>query len=263
MRLVLLGDPVAHSLSPAIHTAALAACGIDGHYEARRVDEAGLRRALDEIRYGALHGANVTMPHKHLAFSVSDTLSEDAMRTGAVNTLVGVPGGARGHNTDVAGVRYAWRHASLPQAPVLILGAGGAAAAAAVALAGGEITVSARDRSAAEGLLERTRVRGAVVEWGYPVAGAVVVNATPLGMHGERLPNDLLADAAGLLEMPYASGTTAAEADAAALGLPVSSGADMLLGQAIAAFTLWTGVEAPEAVMREAMEAARRSQAPR
>jgi shikimate dehydrogenase len=259
VRLVLLGDPVAHSLSPAIHRAALAAVGIEGSYEARRVDASGLRTAVAEMRYGALRGGNVTMPHKQLAFAESDVLSDDAIATGAVNTLVAGAGSVRGHNTDVSGVEYAWACGSLPEGPVLILGAGGAAAAALVALRGRDLFVSARDPSAAAALVERTRVRAAAVPWGS-ARSAVVVNATPIGMHGESLPEAVIESATGLLEMPYASGTTLAEQRMTAAGLPVASGVDMLMGQAMAAFTIWTGVEAPEAAMRRAVEEARHSQ---
>ena len=79
MRLVLLGDPVGHSRSPAIQNAALSAVGIEGTYEARRVDEAGMVVAVDEIRYGRLDGANVTMPHKQVAFELADRVAEAAL----------------------------------------------------------------------------------------------------------------------------------------------------------------------------------------
>lgn len=261
MRLVLLGDPVEHSLSPAIHTAALRSVGIDGTYEARRVDVAGMRSAVDEIRYGALHGANVTMPHKQLAFALSDDVAETALRTGAVNTLVRSEGSVIGHNTDVAGVRYGFETAGLPRdAPVLIVGAGGAAAAAIVACAGSRITVTARRPEAAQELIRVTRAEATAVPWGEAVQGAVVVNATPLGMHGEALPEGVVEAATGFFEMPYASGTTPAQETAAACAIPTASGLDMLVGQAFAAFELWTGLPAPRLVMIEAAQGG--SQAP-
>lgn len=261
MRLVLLGDPVGHSLSPRIHTAALEAAGIDGSYEARKVDAAGLRIAVDEIRYGALDGANVTMPHKQLAFTLCDAIAESALWTGSVNTLTRGAGNVTGHNTDVAGVRYGFEAGGLPgDTPVLVLGAGGAAAAVLVACADRPVSISARRAEAAAELTAVTRVAAAVVPWGEPVEGAVVVNATPLGMHGEALPDGVVEAAAGLLEMPYASGTTLAEAAARSLGIPVASGLDMLLGQAFASFELWTGLPAPREAMIEAAQGA--SQAP-
>ena len=119
MRLVLLGDPVAHSRSPAIQRAALAAAGILGSYEARRVDAAGVYRACAEIRAGTLRGANVTMPHKRVAAAAADRLAPAAARCGAVNTLVGEQGEVVGHNTDVSGLLAVWQRAGMPpRAPV-------------------------------------------------------------------------------------------------------------------------------------------------
>ena len=105
MRLVVLGDPVDHSRSPAIHNAALEACGIEGTYTARQVDEAGMVSAVDEVRYGRLSGANVTMPHKQLAFELADRVTDVALRSGAVNTLVRRDGEVWGYNTDVEGIQ--------------------------------------------------------------------------------------------------------------------------------------------------------------
>ena len=257
MRLVLLGDPVAHSFSPAIHNAALVACEIEGTYEARRVDESGLRVAIDEVRYGALDGANVTMPHKAAAFIECERLSPDALRVGAVNTLLADRGRVRGHNTDIAGVREVWRSAQLSsRAPILLLGAGGAAAAAAIASSGHHLHVATRRREAGQALLDRVRIPGDVVPWGEPVPGAVVINGTPLGMHGEHLPEGLLDEAAGLFDMAYGASPTPAVRLARSSGLPVATGWDMLLAQAAVSFTLWTGREAPLDVMAAALQGA-------
>jgi shikimate dehydrogenase len=257
VRLVLLGDPVEHSLSPAIHNAAMAACGIEGSYEARAVDRAGLRAAIDEVRYGALRGANVTMPHKEAAFLDCERPSAEAMQAGAVNTLVADQGRVRGHNTDITGVREAWMEAELPEgAPVLLLGAGGAAAAAAIAVSGVDLHVASRRPDSGRALLARIRVAGKVVPWGKPVPSAVVVNATPLGMAGEELPAGLLDRAVGLFDMAYGSRSTPAVGEALTAGMPVATGPDMLLAQAIVSFELWTGRKAPRDVMAAVLQAA-------
>lgn len=256
MKFVVLGDPVDHSLSPVIHQAAFDALGIDASYTARKVDAAGLSQAVDEIRYGTLTGANVTMPHKELAFEKADHVSDTALRTGAVNTLLRRDGSVHGANTDVAGIVRVWDEAGLPlDRPVLVLGAGGAAAAAAVALADRELYLSARREGAASDLARRVRVDAASVPWGAGVPGAVVVNATPLGMHGEVIPSGALAAASGFFEMGYASGETPAMGAADAADLPMASGTEMLLAQAAASFRLWARREAPMAVMRTALEA--------
>ncbi|MEA2022908.1 MAG: shikimate dehydrogenase [Actinomycetota bacterium] len=253
MKLVLLGDPVERSRSPAIQTAALAAAGIDGSYEAQRVDATGMVIAVDEIRYGRLHGANVTMPHKHLAFELADRVAEGALRSGAVNTLVRDRGEVWGHNTDVDGIRAVWAEKGLPDgAPVLILGSGGAAAAAVVALAEHTIMVTARRPNAAASLLTRTRIDGAVQPWGTAVDGAVIVNATPLGMNGEAIPDGVLDGAAGFFDLAYGTDEAPSVARARTLGIPVTDGRDMLLAQAAVSFEIWTGVKAPIDVMRTA-----------
>ena len=255
MKFAVLGDPVEHSLSPVIHNAAFAALGIDATYISRRVDATGFAAAIDEIRYGALTGANVTMPHKDLAFSLSERPSEGALRTGAVNTLLLSRGHVHGSNTDIDGIVAAWEWNHLPvDRPVLVLGAGGAAAAAVVALPDRDLFVSARRAAAATDLLVRTRVSAQVIPWGEGLAGAVVVNATPVGMAGESLPVGVLDDASGLFEMSYASGTTPAMRRVHDSGAPVAAGTDMLLAQAAASFQVWTDREAPIAAMRSALE---------
>jgi shikimate dehydrogenase len=248
-----LGDPVDHSRSPAIHTAALAATGIEGTYTARRVDERGMAEAVSEVRYGRLSGANVTMPHKQLAFELCDRVSESALQSGAVNTLVRRGGEVWGYNTDVDGIRAVWASNHLPaKAPVLILGTGGAAAGAATALSGRTILVSGRSEDAARALLRRTRTDGAVAPWDAPVEGAVVVNATPLGMAGETLPHEVLAVCSGLFDLTYGPGESAAVRWARGQGLPVADGQALLIAQAAASFEIWTGVAAPVSIMQDA-----------
>ncbi len=255
MRLVVLGDPISHSLSPLLHNAAFATTGLAGRYEARRVDATGLATAVAEIRSGRLDGGNVTMPHKQLASRICDRLAASAARAGAVNTLVRVGRSVIGHNTDIAGIRAAWAAAELPAAgPVLILGAGGAAAAAVLALEDRDLSLSSRRPEAAESLLARLAVAGAVVPWNTPVPDAVVVNATPLGMRGEALAAGPLAGAAGLFDMAYGSGETPGVGEMAERGLPAADGKSMLLHQAAAAFELWTGRAAPLSAMRVALD---------
>jgi shikimate dehydrogenase len=246
MRLVLLGDPVEHSLSPSIFRAAFAAAGIPGSYEAHRVDAAGLAAAIAEIKAGDLDGANVTMPHKRLAAQRCSDLDQDAARSGAVNTLAHRTGGLRGWNTDVRALRDALD--GMPDGPLLVLGAGGAAAAAIVAGGGRERMVAARRPDAARDL----SAAAVVGEWGRPVEGAIVVNATPLGMRGEALPERVLGAAAGLIDLAYGSTATRAVTAMRERGAPVVDGIDVLVAQAAASFTIWTGVTAPIEAMERA-----------
>lgn len=244
MELVVLGDPVAHSLSPAIHRAAMAAAGIAGRYSARRVGPSGVMTAMAEMRTGALHGANITMPHKRLAASLPDELTPPARRAGSVNTWLPVGEWIVGDSTDGAGVRFAWARAGIPDdARPLILGGGGAAAAALIELEHLQPALSTRRPGAAVDLLGRLRLDAELVPWGQPIPEAVVVNATPIGMNGERLPPALLSVASGLIDMAYGPTATPSVLAARSAGLPVGDGLEMLVGQAAASFRLWTGVQ--------------------
>lgn len=255
LRLAVLGNPVAHSLSPVIQQAALDFAGIAGTYARWAVDGGGMERAAAEIRGGRLDGANVTMPHKLLAARLADVRSEAVRKCGGANTLWGEQGRLIAHTTDPDGVRFAWNHAGLPDdAPVLLLGAGGAAAAALAAIDDRRCSVSARREEAARALVDRMAPGASVVPWGQSIRGAVVVNATPLGLAGGMLPDGLIDDAVGLLEMNYGSGETAAAALLRARGIPVARGELMLVGQGVASFAIWTGVEVPPAVMLGAID---------
>jgi len=254
MRLVLLGNPVAHSRSPAIHSAALAHLGIAGEYLARRVDAGGVADAVGELRSGALDGANVTMPHKRLAARLCDRLDADAAAGRATNTLAIRDGELCGWNTDVAALRSV-ASGRPGERTVLVLGAGGAAAAALVAFSADRVWVAARRPDAAARHARQLCPSARAVAWGMAVPGALVVNATPIGMRGERLPEAVLAAAGGLIDLPYAAEATPACAAARRLGINCVDGIDLLVAQAAESFRIWTGVEAPVEVMREAARA--------
>lgn len=257
IRLVVLGDPIAHSRSPAIHTAALRFAGLAGTYEARRVDVAGLREAAEEIRHGRLTGANITMPHKHLAAELADYQTGLVRRIGAANTWWRLPDDRlAADNSDVAGVRFAYGRIGASErgasGRTLVLGAGGAAAAALVACEGHDLHISARRPEQARALIDRLNIAASIIPWGDLLAGAVIVNATRLGMEGESLPSGLLSEAEGLIDMPYGGRSTPAVAAAAAEGLPYATGLDMLVGQAVASFQTWTGLTLDPMVFEQA-----------
>ena len=252
-RLAVLGNPVSHSLSPAMHNAALAALGLEGVYSRRRVDERGMTSAASEMRSGELHGANITMPHKGVAARLADRLSSDAERAGSVNTWTSEGGGGLvGHSTDVEAIRRVWVRGGLPtDCPVLVVGAGGAAAAAMVALEDRELWCSARRAEAVSALAERVDVRFRPLEWGERLPEAVVVNATPLGMRGGELPVRLLEQSEGLFDMAYLAGgeATGAVRWMRERRVPASDGLEMLAAQAEASFEMWTGYGPPADLM--------------
>jgi shikimate dehydrogenase len=256
VRLELWGDPVAHSRSPAIHNAALTALGMSGDYLARRVDGPGLQAGVARLRSGEISGANVTMPHKAAAAALADHLGDEVTITGAANTLRGVAGRVEAINTDVGGLVDAASAARIPaDIPVLVLGAGGSAAAAVHAFGERRPAVAARRPEAAAAVLEHTGVAGSVVAWGEALPGSLIINATPLGMRGERLPPAPMVAAAGLIDLPYGSAPTPACRTAAARGIPYADGIDVLVAQAARAFSWWTGRLAPVDAMRVAARA--------
>jgi shikimate dehydrogenase len=196
------------------------------------------------------------MPHKRVAAAAADRCDPVAARCDAVNTLAVRDGEVSGYNTDVSGVRMLLDRMNLPaDCGVLVLGAGGAAAAALVACEGRPLALSARDPGAAGEVSSRVGVEAALVPWGEPVPGALVVNSTPLGMSGEPLPDGIIAVSAGVLEMAYGAGETPAVAEALRRGLAAADGIDLLVAQAAGSFALWTGLPAPLEVMEAAARA--------
>ncbi len=254
LNLVVLGDPVAHSKSPIMHTAALEVLGIAGTYTARRVDAAGMAAAAAEMRAGSLDGANITMPHKRVASDLSDSLAPEAARARSVNTWVPGGGAIIGHSTDVVGVRVVIDRAGLPDGPVVILGTGGAAAASLIALEERPLTVIARRPEAGAEMARSCGVEATIFPWDEAAPPGLVINCTPVGMAGEALPERFLSAATGFFEMVYASGTTPAETAARAAGIPVAGGLELLAAQAEASFELWTGTTPPPGVMYRSVD---------
>jgi len=240
--LALIGDPVDHSRSPALHAAALEAVGLEGSYETIRGGSSELEQAVEALRDGTLDGVNVTMPLKMVAAGIADRLTADAAAAGSVNTLWKQNGEIWGDSTDVAAI--AQEAARLPLLPVLVLGSGGAARAAVTALERDSrpLYIAARRRLAADAI-QSLRPGVAVIGWGTAVAGAILVNATPLGMRGENLP--AMEAAAALIDLAYGEGVTTAVACAQARGVPFVDGIAVLVAQGILSFRRWTGLEPP------------------
>jgi shikimate dehydrogenase len=263
-----IGDPVRHSLSPALHNAAFAATGLDWAYVAFEVPAGGAAAALDAMRVLGIGGLSVTMPHKAAVAAAVDERSAAAATLDSVNCVVPIGGGRlRGENTDGGGFLDALT-ADGAFDPAgrrcVVLGAGGAARAVVVALAdagAAEVVVVNRtaDRAGVAAALAGARGRvGAADE----VAGAdLVVNATSLGMTGPSagfVPCDPDRLGAGqvVVDLVYEPMETPLLVAARARGAVVHDGLGMLLHQAARAFTLWTGVPAPVAAMDAAARAA-------
>ncbi|HXD68351.1 MAG TPA: shikimate dehydrogenase [Gaiellales bacterium] len=250
-RAAVIGHPVAHSRSPAMHTAAYEALGLDREYVAIDVEPAVLDLFVGTLAADGFAGVNVTIPHKQAVIELCDELSDEARRAGSVNTVLVRDGGLRGETTDGAGLL--WALGEVEPADALVLGAGGAARAAVTALAdaGWDVAVSARRREGAAAL-------GVGVEPWPPQRGArLVVNATPLGQQASGpgpVPDELITPETIVCDLAYRGDLTPTPLmqAAAARGARAVDGLDVLVGQGIVAFELLTGVPAPVDVMRAA-----------
>jgi shikimate dehydrogenase len=256
----LIGDPVAHSRSPAILNAAYEAAGLNWIYVAFPVPRGRGFDAVRAARALGLAGLTVTMPHKEDAAHACDELSADASALGAAN-VVTVTSDRRllGSSTDGEGFVRAVREDGFDPigTDVLVVGAGGAARAIVLALgnAGARVTVAARRIDAAQAAAALAPGgHAAAVEELDPAPYALVVNATPLGMQGEDgpVPVDALNPDQFVVDTVYHPMETPFLAAARARGIRAVNGLGMLVHQAALAFESWTGVAAPVAVMREA-----------
>lgn len=260
---ILIGHPIGHSLSPIIHKAAYAALGMDWHYGLMDVLEHDLDAVLAGIDGQRVVGANVTIPYKQAVFERVDERSPTAEAVGAVNTVFRREGRLVGENTDVAGFLDPLmnEHPDWTTARAVILGAGGAARAVAYALTRrlglAQVMVSARREATARAVPDVT-----VVPWERREAACLeadlVVNTTPVGMashqHASPLPGTFTFRSGQILyDLIYAPETTLLMASAAAAGAHVIGGLPMLIGQAAAAFRIWTGREMPIDAVKKAL----------
>lgn len=278
--LAVLGHPIKHSISPAMHNAALAGMAVrNPDYAAWRyfrfdIPPEKLPEALPRLHAAGFHGLNLTVPHKVLAFDLVAEIDDSAKRIGAVNTLRRTPTGWRGFNTDGYGLAAALRAdlgVSLTNTSVVLLGAGGAARAAAVEclqrLCAG-LWIGNRTAATRQALLDALSF-GRIERHGFDPAhppadlpeNVIVINATSLGLKADdpapialhRLP-----PGAKVYDMIYNPPQTALLRDAAALGLPHANGLAMLVHQGAKSLEIWTGesAQASAPVMQAAAAAA-------
>ncbi|HUR78245.1 MAG TPA: shikimate dehydrogenase [Acidimicrobiales bacterium] len=261
-----IGDPVRHSLSPAIHNAAFSEAGLDWIFLAFEVVDGDAAVAVNGARALGFDGLSVTMPHKATVIGALDRLSPTAERLGAVNAIVREGTELVGHSTDGAGLIDALTHDEGFDATgrrCVVIGAGGAARAAVLSLAdagAAEVVVVNRSAHNAE--------RAATLAGGVGRVGSqddvrdadLVVNATPIGMTGQpeipAVAGDLFHANQLVVDLVYTPPITATVKAARAAGAHGVSGLGMLVHQAAHAFTLWTGHDAPLPAMSAAAMAA-------
>jgi shikimate dehydrogenase len=251
-----IGSPVAHSRSPALHGYWLRRYGIRGHYIPMDVAQADLRVALEILPRLGFVGLNVTIPHKETMLALADIVTDRAALIGAANTVIfRKDGKIFADNTDGAGfIANLRQEAPLWQpaaGPAALFGAGGAARAVIAALIEvgvPEIRVANRTRARAEALRSDFGAKVHVHEWvqaaGMLEEATTVVNTTALGMVGKpdfHLPLDALNPQALVTDLVYAPLRTTFLAEAEAAGCTVVDGLGMLLHQAAPGFERWFG----------------------
>jgi shikimate dehydrogenase len=273
-RVVLIGHPVAHSLSGAMQQAAFDDQGIDASYELWDRAPISLVESIGEIRGDDFLGANVTIPHKERVVPLVDRLTEEAQATGAVNTITREGRRLIGHNTDVPGFKVALDklvgRQKMPRHAV-VLGAGGGGRAVVYGLVREgfqRVVVFNRHLHRAEALVKHFGRSAAHMElrampWHESIIEAelakskILVNATSIGLTGDvsPIPGETIPPELLVLDLIYRK--TKLLRDAEAAGCVVADGELMLLHQGGAAFTLWTGRPAPIDVMQRALATAR------
>lgn len=270
-RLAVLGQPIAHSLSPAMHTAAFEALGIadDWSYEAIELAPGEFAEGVERMAAEGYAGANVTIPHKAAALAIAGEASEAAAEIGAANTLTFTAGGIIADNTDAGGLI-----ASLPHDPAgasaLVLGAGGAGRAAAWALkrAGADVTVHNRTAARALELARDLGVETIDPPGDLPLERFdLLINTTSIGLaEGEsqsgklgsrlkamRLSADQFSDRVVVVDLVYGATATELTVAARSEGATVVDGLEILVLQGAESFRIWTGLKPPLEAMRNAV----------
>jgi shikimate dehydrogenase len=257
----ILGRPVTHSLSPAMHNAAFQELGINAVYVAFPVTD--LPQAVAGIRGLAIGGASVTIPFKEEIIPLLDELDPLAGRMAAVNTVVNREGRLTGYNTDWLGAITALKtQTEITGEHFLLLGADGAARAIAFGLLenGGKVTLTDLDAPRAETLARELGVEAIPLKALGHCPASILINATPVGMapdlHGLPIDPELLSRFTLVMDIVYRPLLTRLLREAQAHGARTIDGLQMLIHQATAQFELWTGRGAPLEIMSGAAYAA-------
>lgn len=263
---MIIGDPIAHSLSPRIHNAAYKALGIDGQYDyaARQIKPAELAGFMQEVRDCGIRGVSCTAPHKVAIMEYLNEIDATARKIGAVNTVVNDNGRLTGYNTDWLGVVLPLEKLTgLQGKNIALLGAGGAARSIAYGMTerGAKLTVYNRTLEKAWELAEEFGGKGASLDDPAAIKNAdIIINATSVGMapdnEGTPLPKEYMRTGQIVFDSIYVPYDTKLLIEAHEQGAQVVHGTEMLLQQGVAQFKLYTGYDAPEDVMRLALQEA-------
>ncbi|OGP57426.1 MAG: shikimate dehydrogenase [Deltaproteobacteria bacterium RBG_13_61_14] len=269
---IIIGNPVAHSLSPAIHNAAFSALGLNFAYTAHRVED--VEAAVKGIRALGIRGASVTIPHKLAVIPYLDEVDPVASWIGSVNTIVNDGGKLLGSNTDGEGAMKALVEAGvkLPGKRVLMIGSGGAARAVGFTLAAkaklGALTIlgiiEPELKKLAGDIAEKTPVKaeGRRMKDEFLAEeirkADLLIQCSPVGMHPKvdetPVPAKLLRKDLIVMDIVYNPRETRLLREAKAQGAQTIPGLEMFLNQAVLQFEKWTGKPAPAEIMRQVLE---------
>lgn len=256
----IIGHPVAHSMSPAMHNAAFRALGLNAVYLA--FDVTDLDAALSGVRGLGIKGVSITIPHKEAVLRFLDEIDPVAQRIGAVNTIVNRSGRLSGINTDCTGALSAIEEVtSLRGRKVLVLGAGGAARAVCAGLAdrGAAVHVANRTPERARALAEAFNLTWSGLERLGDIEADILINTTSIGMGPDYnetpMEKGFLGSFEVVMDIVYSPLKTRLLKEAGDAGCKTINGLNMLLYQAEAQFEFWTGQKAPRDAMKGALNA--------
>lgn len=261
---MVIGDPVAHSLSPQIHNAGYIALQIDDQYVyvACDVKVKAIENFINGVKAMNIHGVSCTIPHKLAVMPYLDEIDQIASKIGAVNTIVNEHGKLIGYNTDWIGIVNPLKKlTSLKGKQIALLGAGGAARAAAYAITskGAKLIIFNRTSEHAKKLAEEFNGEGYGLNAIEKAQNCdIVINTTSLGLHPHEnetpLVKEYIRSSQIIFDVVYGSEETKLIKEAKEIGATTISGIEMLLHQGFAQFKLFTGHDAPKEAMRKALK---------
>jgi len=258
---LVIGDPVAQSLSPAMHNAAYKALGIESQYvfRAQQVKPEELGMVINEARSN-IHAMAVTIPHKETMMPYLDRVDDMAKEIGAVNTVFNAKGKLIGYNTDCAGAMRSLKvHTALERKSVAVLGSGGSARAIVYGLVNEKclVTIYSRNADKAKEMAGALGCEYTVWEKRNDAAKAdIIINTTPIGKDGKELPveESIIHKGQVVFDVSYSLNGTPLLNVAKSKNAIVINGLEMLLYQGMLQFELYSGLKAPEEAMRKALQ---------
>lgn len=257
-----IGYPLTHSLSPAIHNAAAEHYKINAVFLAFPVQD--VKKTIEAMRTLGILEFSVTMPYKEAVAPYLDVIEFQAKELGNVNTIINQNGKLKGYNTDIDGIRLSLKELRIKNKPVILLGAGGAAKTVAYVIhkAGGQLHILNRDLILARKLAKLYQAKyGDLKDIGHKIKEInpyLIINATPVGM-GELIgkslvPKDILRQKMVIFDLIYNPKETKLINDAKSMGCRTINGRTMFLGQGARQFELWSGLSAPWKIIEHAFD---------